>query len=119
MKIADYYDDGRRSWFRFHEKGGKRHEVPAHHNAQAYVDAYAVAAKLKDRETKEPLFRSVNRKRELTDRPLSRVEVFLPPQQNLWVSFWASLHNALEPLGLAGDRSAANWCPVWYAAAEG
>ncbi|MGH9398175.1 MAG: tyrosine-type recombinase/integrase [Terriglobia bacterium] len=77
MKIADYYDDGRRSWFRFHEKGGKRHEVPAHHNAQAYVDAYVTAAKLNERETKEPLFRSVNRKRALTDRPLSRVEVFL------------------------------------------
>ncbi|MGH9396897.1 MAG: site-specific integrase [Terriglobia bacterium] len=42
MKIADYYDDGRRSWFRFHEKGGKRHEVPVHHNAQAYLDAYVV-----------------------------------------------------------------------------
>jgi high-affinity K+ transport system ATPase subunit B len=22
------------------EKGGKRHEVPAHHNAEAYLDAY-------------------------------------------------------------------------------
>ena len=77
MKIGDYYDDGRRSWFRFHEKGGERHEVPAHHNAQAYVDTYAAAAELESRETKEPLFRSVNRKREITDRLLSRIEVFL------------------------------------------
>jgi integrase/recombinase XerD len=77
MKIGDYFDDGRRSWFRFHEKGGKRHEVPVHHNAQEYMDAYIKAAKLKERDPKPPLFRSVNRKRELTDRPMSRVEVFL------------------------------------------
>lgn len=76
MKIRDYYDDGRRSWFRFHEKGGKRHEVPAHHKAQEYVDSYIGAARLKERDSKEHLFRSVNRNRELTDRPLSRVEVF-------------------------------------------
>lgn len=77
MRIGDYYDDGRRSWFRFHEKGGKRHEVPAHHNAQEYMDAYLRAAGLKEHGAKEPLFRSLNRRRELTDRPLSRVEVFL------------------------------------------
>jgi integrase/recombinase XerD len=48
MKIGDYFDDGRRSWFRFHEKGGKRHEVPAHHNAQEYIDAYVQAGGLKN-----------------------------------------------------------------------
>ena len=34
MKVEDYYTEGRRAWFRLHEKGGKRHEVPAHHNAE-------------------------------------------------------------------------------------
>jgi integrase len=77
MRIGDYFDDGRRSWFRFHEKGGKRHEVPAHHNAQEYMDAYVQAGRLKEQDPKESLFRSVNRKHELTDGPLSRVEVFL------------------------------------------
>jgi site-specific recombinase XerD len=77
MKIGDYYDDGRRSWFRFHEKGGKRHEVPAHHNAQEYMDAYIQAGHLNEHDAKEALFRSVNRKRELTNRQLNRVEVFL------------------------------------------
>jgi integrase/recombinase XerD len=33
MNTEDYYLQGRRSWFRLQEKGGKRHEVPAHHNA--------------------------------------------------------------------------------------
>lgn len=77
MKIGDYYDDGRRSWFRFHEKGGKRHEVPAHHNAQAYVDAYVSAAGLRGRGPNEPLFRTFRRKEQLEPRPISRVEVFL------------------------------------------
>jgi integrase/recombinase XerD len=75
MKIGDYFDDGRRPWFRFHEKGGKRHEVPAHHNAQEYVDAYIKAANVKEHDANEPLFRTAKRK--LTDRPMSRVEVFL------------------------------------------
>ncbi len=44
MKVEDYYQNGRRSWFRLHEKGGKRHEVPAHHNADQYVEEYLQAA---------------------------------------------------------------------------
>ena len=44
MKVEDYFTEGRRAWFRLHEKGGKRHKVPAHHNAEKYVDAYLDAA---------------------------------------------------------------------------
>jgi integrase len=44
MQVADYYVEGRKAWFRLYEKGGKRHEVPAHHNAADYVDAYIAAA---------------------------------------------------------------------------
>jgi site-specific recombinase XerC len=44
MKVADCYQEGKRWWFRLHEKGGKQHEVPAHHNAEADVDAYPAAA---------------------------------------------------------------------------
>jgi integrase/recombinase XerD len=32
MKVEDYFVKGRRSWVRLYEKGGKLHEVPAHHN---------------------------------------------------------------------------------------
>jgi site-specific recombinase XerC len=35
MDTDDYFQQGKRWWFRLHEKGGKRHEVPAHHNAEA------------------------------------------------------------------------------------
>jgi hypothetical protein len=43
MRVEDYYQNGKRWWFRLHEKGGKLHDVPAHHNAEAYMDAYIQA----------------------------------------------------------------------------
>ena len=61
-------------WFRLHEKGGKLHDVPAHHNAEAYVDAYLTAADIAGN-TKSPLFRSVSRERKLTSRRMYRVDV--------------------------------------------
>ena len=39
MRVEDYYPQGKRWWVRLHEKGGKRHEMPAHHNLEAYLDA--------------------------------------------------------------------------------
>ena len=43
MNARDYYQNGKKWWFRLHEKGGKFHEIPAHHNAEAYMDAYIQA----------------------------------------------------------------------------
>jgi integrase/recombinase XerD len=71
MKVEDYYTEGRRGWFRLHEKGGKRHEVPAHHNAETYLDAYIEAAGIGS-DRKSPLFRSIDRTRTLTSRPMHR-----------------------------------------------
>jgi integrase len=74
MDVADYLPRGKRYWFRLHEKGGKLHEVPAHHKAEEYLDAYLFAAGL-DVEPKTPLFRSLDRHRRLTDRCIDRREV--------------------------------------------
>ena len=71
MKVEDYYTEGRRAWFRLHEKGGKRHKVPAHHNAEEYVDAYLDAAGIAGQK-KTPLFRSIDTHRKLTARPMDR-----------------------------------------------
>ena len=30
LKVKDFFSQGRRAWFRLHEKGGKYYEVPAH-----------------------------------------------------------------------------------------
>jgi integrase/recombinase XerD len=77
MKVEDYYGVGKRWWLRLHEKGGKFHEVPAHHLAEEYLDAYLDAAGLRS-EKKGPLFRSAQgRRRQLTDHALEREEVFL------------------------------------------
>jgi integrase len=72
MKVGDYYQNGKRWWLRLHEKGGKFHEVPAHHNTEAYLDTYIEAAGIAG-DDKGPLFRSVaGRAGRLTDRPLRR-----------------------------------------------
>ena len=70
MKVEDYYTEGRRAWFRLYEKGGKLHHVPAHHNAEDYLDEYIAAAGIAG-DAKGPLFRTIDRRRRLTDRPLS------------------------------------------------
>ena len=36
MKVEDVYVQNRRLWVLLHEKGGKRHEMPCHHNLEAY-----------------------------------------------------------------------------------
>jgi integrase/recombinase XerD len=46
MKVSDFYENGRRRWFRLLEKGGKHHEVPVHHKAQDYVAEYLEKAGL-------------------------------------------------------------------------
>ena len=40
MKVEDVYVQNRRLWVRLHEKGGKRHEMPCHHNLETYLHAY-------------------------------------------------------------------------------
>ena len=44
MNVEDYYQQGKRWWVRLHEKGGKHHELPVHHKAEEYLDAYIKAA---------------------------------------------------------------------------
>jgi len=74
MNVDDFTPRGRRMWFRLHEKGGKYHEVPAHHSAEEYVDAYLRSARL-EAERKAPLFRTLDRRRRLTGRRMQREEV--------------------------------------------
>ena len=71
MRRQDYFEQGSRGWLRLHEKGAKRHDVPAHHRAAAALDGYVEAAGLE--EPKVALFQTVDPAgRRLTGRALDR-----------------------------------------------
>jgi len=74
MNVEDYYIQGRRSWVRLHEKGGKQHEMPAHHLLETYIDEYLSEAGIAaDKAT--PLFRTAAGKTgKLTERGMHRTD---------------------------------------------
>ena len=74
MHVEDYFQQGKRSWLRLHEKGGKRHEVPCHHNLEEYLDAWIKVAGIAG-DQKGPLFRSVRKGDKLTENPMNRTDV--------------------------------------------
>lgn len=59
LDIEDYYQAGRRMFFRFQEKGGRQHQMPAHHTLIEYMEAYMGVRGAE----KGPLFRSINRRK--------------------------------------------------------
>ena len=76
MTVADVYTQNRRLWVRLREKGGTRHEMPSHHNLEAYLAAYIDGAGL-EHDPKGPLFRTIGRGTgQLTRTPM--------PQANAW-----------------------------------
>lgn len=76
MKVEDYFIQGRRGWIRLHEKGGKRHEVPANHNLDEYLERYIEAAGI-GAELKSPLFRTAaGRTGSLTAKPMAQADVY-------------------------------------------
>ena len=87
MRVEDCYASGKRWWVRLHENGGKRHEMSAHHNLEAYLDAYIVAAGIRDA-GKAPVFRSaIRRTGVLTQTPMS------------WVDAWRTIQRRAADLG--------------------
>jgi site-specific recombinase XerD len=72
MKVGDYYPQGKRWWLRLHEKGGKIHDMPAHHKLEEYLDKYIEAAGLENQKN-TPLFRSaVGRTKTLSEKKMTR-----------------------------------------------
>lgn len=75
MRVEDVYVQGRRTWVRLHEKGGKQHEMPCHHNLEAWLHEYIEGAQLGD--AKGYLFRSAaGRTGRLSDTPMAQADVF-------------------------------------------
>jgi integrase/recombinase XerD len=76
MRVEDFFVQGRRGWVRLHEKGGKEHEMPTHHNLDRYLEEYIAAAGIGE-DRKSPLFRtSKGRSGELADRPMLQSDVW-------------------------------------------
>ena len=77
LTVGDYHQNGKKFSIGLKEKGGKFHELPVHHLAEEYLDAYLKAAGIDSGEDKKtPLFRtSRGRSRELTERGMSASDV--------------------------------------------
>jgi integrase/recombinase XerC len=76
MKVEDVYVQNRRLWVRLHEKGGKRHEMPCHHNLETYLHAYVDGSGLAT-DPKAVLFRTIGRGTdELTTTPLPQANAY-------------------------------------------
>jgi site-specific recombinase XerD len=76
MKVEDVYVQNRRLWVRLHEKGGKRHEMPCHHNLESYLEAYLDGSGIRQ-DPKGPLFRTIGRTtRLLTRTPLPQANAY-------------------------------------------
>ena len=74
MRVEDVYTQNRRLWVRLREKGGKRHEMPCHHNLEEYLSAYLDGAGLRE-DPKGPLFRTIGRGTgQLTSTPLTQAD---------------------------------------------
>ena len=76
MKVEDVFVQNRRLWVRLHEKG-ERHEMPCHHNLEAYLHAYIDGCGLAS-DPKGALFRTMGRRngRQLTDTPLVQADAY-------------------------------------------
>ena len=76
MKVEDVFVQKNRLWVRLHEKGGKRHEMPCHHNLEDYLRAYIDGQNLKG-DVKGPLFRTIGRGTDrLTRTPLPQANAY-------------------------------------------
>jgi site-specific recombinase XerD len=76
MKVEEVYVQNRRLWVRLHEKGGKRHEMPCHHNLESYLHAYIDGCGLAG-DPKGLLFRTIGRGTgELTMTPLPQANAY-------------------------------------------
>ena len=76
MRVEDVYSQNRRLWVRLHEKGGKQHAMPCHHNLESYLHAYIDGAGLAS-DPKALLFQTYSRATgRLTGNPLPQANAY-------------------------------------------
>jgi integrase/recombinase XerD len=95
MKVEDFFVQGRRGWVRLHEKGGKEHEMPTHHNLDSYLEEYIRAAGIAE-DRKSPLFR--------TTRGRSGITAYLKNGGKLEIAQRMAAHESSRTTGLYDRR---------------
>ena len=75
LDVKDVCEKQSRLWVRLHEKGGRFHEMPLHHNAELYLREYMAAATIEKKKNR-PLFCTLDRHRKLTTNRLQRQEAW-------------------------------------------
>jgi site-specific recombinase XerD len=76
MQVEDVYSQNRRLWVRLHEKGGKQHAMPCHHNLETYLHEYLDGAGLAN-DLKAMLFQTYSRATgQLTGNPLPQANAY-------------------------------------------
>lgn len=76
MRVEDAFVHNRRLWVRLQEKGGKRHEMPCHHNLEEYLYAYINGCGL-TADRRGPLFRTIARGTgQLSTTPLPQANAY-------------------------------------------
>lgn len=90
LNVEDVYQNSRRWWVRLTEKGGRQHEMPLNHHAEEAILSYIESGNLFG-EQGNPLFRTLDRKRNLTENRMYRQDA------------WAMVKRRAKSAGL-GDR---------------
>ena len=67
---------GRRRWVRLHEKGGKEHDVPCHHNLDHFLDEYIAAAGIAGDAGRLSVPNDSPQDRLLTEKPMHQQDAY-------------------------------------------
>ena len=73
MKVSDFYETGRRKWFRLLEKGGKEKEIPVHHKLEEILDEYLKVSNPREKPDTPLSPTTLGKSRELGSRPDDQV----------------------------------------------
>ena len=76
MRVEDVFAEGKYTWIRLQEKGGKQHEMPCHHTLEEYLRSYIEESGIADK-PRSPLFRtSEGQSGKLTERPMCQSDIY-------------------------------------------
>jgi len=89
IHVDDVYIQGRRTWIRLREKGGKQHEMPCHHCLEEYLHSYIETAQIG--EGKQFLFRTaIGRTNRLSEKPMLQADVYRMIRRRATAAFRAT-----------------------------